>query len=74
MSDIRLRAALNAFLDSCIVNQISFEPHAAYSTQSEAENAARAFWERYCDLFRELGREPPAWPSAFSQHPAEPMI
>jgi len=59
MTETRAHAAITAFLNACIENQIAFDPQAAYSTQGEAEMNAREFWERYCELHRAVGRPIP---------------
>lgn len=55
----RMRRAISSFLDACAANQMAFDPQSGYATQGEAEMAAREFWERYCELHRAVGREPP---------------
>ena len=56
----RLRAAIEAFLDACEANQVAFEPERAYATQAEAEAEAFELTERLHELYRVVGREPPA--------------
>ncbi len=56
----RLRSSIEAFLDQCAASQVAFEPQRAFATEAEANEAGFELWERYCELHRAVGREPPA--------------
>lgn len=70
----RLTRAISQFLDSCAANQMAFEPQRAFTTTAEAEEAGLEFWIRYAELYRAIGREPPARPQHLPSSAERPMI
>lgn len=70
----RARLAIENFLNTCGMREVVFEAQCGFSTASEAQAAGAEIWERFCELHRAIGREPPSWPAHLPKPQPETMI